>query len=165
MLVVSDTTPIIALMKIGRLDLLQKMFGMVLIPQAVFDELTGHPSYADEASLIRNTDFVQVHDIVDVLNVSKLMSSEKLDRGESESIQLAKEIGADFLLIDEYRGRRVANKFGVKITGTIGILLTAYDEKIMTKEEVIYYIAYMQNSHIHLSKNLLATVKKYLKRG
>ena len=40
MIVVSDTTPLISLLKIDRIDLLEKLFGQVLIPQAVFDELT-----------------------------------------------------------------------------------------------------------------------------
>lgn len=40
MIVVSDTTPLISLLKIDRIDLLEKLFGQVLVPQAVFDELT-----------------------------------------------------------------------------------------------------------------------------
>ena len=52
MLIVSDTTPIISLMKAELLDLLEKMFGDVYIPQAVYDELTSNPNYPVEAKLV-----------------------------------------------------------------------------------------------------------------
>ena len=53
MIVVSDTTPLISLLKINRLDLLEKLFGDVLIPQAVFDELTDDERFRLEADQIR----------------------------------------------------------------------------------------------------------------
>lgn len=53
MIVVSDTTPLISLLKINRLDLLEKLFGEVLIPVAVFDELTVDKRFELEAEQIR----------------------------------------------------------------------------------------------------------------
>lgn len=53
MIVVSDTTPLISLMKIGRLDLLEKYFQEVQIPEAVFRELTVNPRFVDEAEQIK----------------------------------------------------------------------------------------------------------------
>ena len=60
MIVVSDTTPLISLLKINRLDLLKKLFGDVLIPQAVFDELTDDERFRLEADLIREKKFIVV---------------------------------------------------------------------------------------------------------
>ena len=53
MIVVSDTTPLISLLKINRIDLLEKLFGDVLIPQAVFDELTADERFQLEANRIK----------------------------------------------------------------------------------------------------------------
>lgn len=60
MIVVSDTTPLISLLKINRIDLLEKLFGDVLIPQAVFDELTVDERFRLEADQIRQTKFIAV---------------------------------------------------------------------------------------------------------
>lgn len=54
MIVVSDTTPLISLLKIGRLDLLQKLFGEVHVPRAVFAELTQNPRFTEEAEQVRS---------------------------------------------------------------------------------------------------------------
>lgn len=60
MIVISDTTPIISLMKVQRLELLEKMYGKILIPKAVYRELTENPSYAKEAEMIRTLDYLEV---------------------------------------------------------------------------------------------------------
>ena len=64
MIVVSDTTPLISLLKINRLDLLKKLFGDVLIPQAVFDELTDDERFRLEADQIREKKFIVVKTIM-----------------------------------------------------------------------------------------------------
>ena len=53
MIVISDTTPLISLLKINRIDVLEKLFGDVLIPQAVFEELTIDERFRLEADQIR----------------------------------------------------------------------------------------------------------------
>ncbi|MBO4760023.1 MAG: hypothetical protein J5505_08190 [Spirochaetaceae bacterium] len=58
MIVVSDTTPIISLIKINRLDLLEKLFKEVLIPDAVFSELTTNTIFADEAEIVKASSFI-----------------------------------------------------------------------------------------------------------
>ena len=58
MIVISDTTPIISLLKAGRLEILEKLYGKVLIPEAVYQELTENPSYESEAQIIRNAEFL-----------------------------------------------------------------------------------------------------------
>ncbi len=60
MIVVSDTTPLISLLKIDHIDLLEKLFGQVLIPQAVFDELTADQRFKQEAEQIRQRRFITV---------------------------------------------------------------------------------------------------------
>ena len=121
MVIVSDTSPVIALAFCDKLDLLDKLFDRICIPQAVFKELAvpGKPKAGeiikwakDKVISAKNTAVVKV-------------LSMNLDLGESEALSLYWEIGADFLLIDEKRGRNIAFRNGVKTIGTVGIFLSA----------------------------------------
>ena len=115
MLVVSDTSPITSLISIRKVEILQDIYETVLIPQAVAVELQ---SYHDGIP-----SFIETAQIKDVSAVQEL--SVRLDRGEAESIVLAKESRADYLLIDESLGRSVARSEGVPVVGLVGVLLIA----------------------------------------
>ena len=97
MIVVSDTTPLISLLKINRIDLLEKLFGDVLIPQAVFDELTADERFQLEANRIRQTKFIIVKPVNNPESASILKRATGLDQGESEAIVLTDELKADLL--------------------------------------------------------------------
>ena len=101
MIVVSDTTPLISLLKINRIDLLEKLFGDVLIPQAVFDELTVNERFRLEADEIRQKKFIVVKPVNNPESASILKRAAGLDQGESEAIVLSDELKADLLLMDE----------------------------------------------------------------
>lgn len=122
MLVVSDTSPIRALSAIGRLDVLPKLYGSVLIPPAVEAELAvpvkGLPdvSQGPHGFLLRAAP-------TDVARVSSLAMH--LNPGESEAIVLALERAADAILIDERRGRSTAVELGLIPIGTLGVLSEA----------------------------------------
>ena len=89
MIVVSDTTPLISLLKINRIDLLEKLFGDVLIPQAVFDELTVNERFRLEADEIRQKKFIVVKPVNNPESASILKRAAGLDQGESEAIVLS----------------------------------------------------------------------------
>lgn len=74
-----------------------------------------------------------------VSNSSILIHLAKLDKGEAEVIVLSIEIGADFTLLDDYEARQKARLYGLKITGTLGVLLKAkYKREIKSiKDEII----------------------------
>lgn len=57
MIVVSDATPIISFLKINRLDIFGKLFGEVLLPEAVYEELTSNQDFQDEAEQVKSCDF------------------------------------------------------------------------------------------------------------
>ncbi len=125
MLVVSDTSPVLNLALIGQLDLLVSQFGEVILPDAVVNELrlgedvpgSGLVSRALEAGWLRSK---AVQDEVRVAILQR-----DLDRGEAETIALALEVQADWLLLDEREGRRIAKSLGLAVTGVLGILLRA----------------------------------------
>src|SRR4051794_28367876 len=115
MIVVSDTSAISSLMVIGRLDLLSAVFGEVIIPVVVHSELLSF--FPDLPKWIR------VERVTDLVAVNHFRT--ELDPGESEAIQLARELRADRLLIDDRKGRLVAERLGVNIVGLLGVILLA----------------------------------------
>ena len=123
MIIVSDTTPISELAKVDHLDLLPKLFGKVVIPQGVFNELQvgEHPA----AKLVQDLSWLEVVTVDNQQLVRELQQSFKLDLGESEAIALAEEIRASQLLIDERAARKVAMARKLPLIGTVGILLLA----------------------------------------
>lgn len=152
MIVVSDTTPLISLLKIDRIGLLEKLFGQVLIPQAVFDELTANERFKLEADRIRRMQFIKVKTVKNPEFANILKRATGLDQGESEAIILTDEQNADVLLMDEAKGRVVSFQMGFKIMGTIGILMAAYEENELTANEVRECVEGLQRAGRHISQ-------------
>ena len=150
MIVVSDTTPLISLLKIKRIGLLEKLFGEVVIPQAVFTELTVDIRFAEEAEVIKNEKFISVKEVSNMASVNILKRATGLYQGESEAIVLSDEIQADILLMDEAKGRKISDQMGIHIMGTIGILMVAYEDDILTADEVKNCIDGLQNAGRHI---------------
>lgn len=126
MIVVSDTSPITNLIQVDQLEFLPALFGKIVIPESVFEELNRLP---EQQTLLQHIDWLQVTKVQNRTLVNALL--EKLDIGEAESIVLATEIKADYLLMDERRGRSKAIELGVPVTGLAGILLAAKSKNIL----------------------------------
>jgi predicted nucleic acid-binding protein len=123
MIVVADSSPLIALCRIGRLDLLHDLFGKLIIPDAVWQEVvTSHPGKAGVTEVLAAT-WIEQQTVKDRPLVHLLRQD--LGAGESEAIVLARECSADVLLMDERRGREAAKRLGLTCTGLVGILLEA----------------------------------------
>lgn len=152
MIVVSDTTPLISLLKINRIDLLEKLFGEVLIPVAVFNELTVDKRFQLEADQIRQNQYITVKSIKNPESANILKRATGLDQGESEAIVLTDELKADLLLMDEAKGRKVSVQIGLKVMGTIGILMAAYEEHELTSDEVKECIDGLQRAGRHIGQ-------------
>ncbi len=153
MIVVADTTPLISLLKINRLDLLRNLFGEVYIPKAVFDELTVNPDFTDEAEIVRNCDFISIQNVND-REVSLFRRTTGLDLGESEALVLTDSIKADLILIDEIRARQIARTIGFNIMGTVGILRAAYKEGLVTANEIKNAVEILRAKGRHISEDL-----------
>lgn len=111
---VCNSSPLIVLDRIGQLDLLQQVFGTIFVPPAVTSEISPKlalPGWITERSLARP--------------LTPRILTASLGDGESEAINLAVEINADRVILDDRAARRLAQSMGVPIIGTLGILLAA----------------------------------------
>ena len=115
MIVVSDTSAISALLQVKHESLQEELYGDVVIPEAVRNELLRtHPVLP---AFLRS---LKVHNLSEVQRLNT-----EVDLGEAEAITLAKECRADLLLIDDLAGRSVALREGVPIIGLLGVLVLA----------------------------------------
>lgn len=126
MVVVSDTSPISGLYRIGSLHLLQLLYQKVVIPDAVFRELLKLKSFGYDLKEILSADWIEISSPTHTADIAILRK--ELDEGEAEAIVLAKELYADLLLIDESKGRAIAKREGLAIIGLIGVLAEAKKE-------------------------------------
>jgi len=123
MIVVSDSSPLIALCDLGKLDLLRLLYGRVVLPNAVWKETSIAGQDKPERKELLSASWIERVQVRNQVLVKSL--AQKLDAGESEAIVLALELNADLLLMDERLGRNVARRFGIDVTGVVGILLMA----------------------------------------
>ena len=163
MIIISDSGPLISLMKAERLNLLQSLYGEVLIPEAVFSEVTTNPKYEDEAKQIRSSAFIRVVSVEDRKAVSLLQRAAGLDLGESEAIVYADDNKADILLIEDGAGRKVAQQMRIRVRGSIGILLYAFDENILSRTEVEDALDKMRKAERRISEQLYQYAYDHLK--
>ncbi len=121
MKVVSNSGPLINLAKVDQFTLLRDLFQHITIPSAVFEEVVirgeGQPGAGET-----NTAQWITRGMLEQTDVADILAAE-LDRGEAEAIALALQEKADWLLIDERVGRRFAQRVGLKVKGTLGVLL------------------------------------------
>ncbi len=123
MIVVANAGPLIALAEVGHFDLLKSLYGQIHIPPAVREEVVVSQEMRPGAKEVAVAGWIKVKAVRDLTAVQILR--ERLDRGESEAIVLAIELKAELLLIDEARGRRIAEARGLNKTGTLGTLILA----------------------------------------
>ncbi len=146
--VVSDTTPIISLLKLNRLDLLKQLYEQIYIPNAVYKEIEAgktKPYYKDLAKI----SWINILKINDKNSLKYFLD---LDLGEAEAIVLATELNADLIIIDEKLGRFHAKLASLKLTGTIGILLKAKANGLITELKPL--LNQLIKNNVWISKNL-----------
>ena len=124
MIVVSNTTPLIGLASIQRFDLLRRLFKKIYIPQAVYKEavIAGHDIGGAKREVM-GASWIETVSVKDYLAVKVLL--DELDLGEAEAIVLSMELHADWVLMDERKGRRKLSELNLNKIGTVGILLKA----------------------------------------
>ncbi|NCR38258.1 MAG: DUF3368 domain-containing protein [Microcystis aeruginosa S11-01] len=122
MIVVSDTSPICYLLLIDQIMILQKLYDVVVIPQAVADELNASESPSVVRNWIANPpNWLQI----EIVSASSRSGLEKLDSGEQEAILLAEQIEAELIILDDKAARQIASERGLRIIGLLGIIKDA----------------------------------------
>jgi len=116
--IIVNSTPIIALLGIGHLDILRVLYNEVIIPEAVYSEVT-----AKDERALDNYPWIKTAAINNIAAKNSFISS--LHDGEVEVMILAKEINSDLVIIDDNLARRHAKHQGLTITGTLGVILRA----------------------------------------
>ena len=147
--VVSNTTPIISLLKVGKLEILKELYQELFIPYEVYLEIEAGKNKEYYTDLTK----VEWIRVVKIQSEKSLLFFLDLDKGEAEAIVLANEINADLIILDETLGRFHAKHVGLNVTETIGVLLKAKETGIIDKIKPVLYELLLKG--IWLSEKLI----------
>lgn len=152
MIVVSDTSPLCYLLLIEGIEVLPQLFGRVIIPQRVRDELLAPaaPKVVQEW-ISQPPDWLEVQTITDQIDAAL----NQLDLGEQEAITLALQLKADLILLDDLAARRIATQLQLKIVGLLGILGSAANKGLIDFSAAI---ARLQQTTFRASPKLIQSL-------
>jgi len=151
MRVAVNSSPLIFLAKLGLLDVLGKLFDEVYVTDAVYWETVVEGAGREEAILIEKADFLRRASVENQHLVKFLL--ELIDYGEAETIALAIERKLDLVVLDDKDARKVARGFGLRVTGTLGILLLAKRRGLIS--EVAPYIETLKKHGFRISDEVV----------
>ena len=152
---VSNSTPLIALAQIGLFDVLRDLFGRIRIAKAVYDEtVTTGREKGGARREVSAAEWVEAVEVQDRLAVEVLL--DELDRGEAETIVLARQLNAQMVLMDEKKGRRKLQVLGMPMMGTLGILLAAKEAGLIPA--IRPALEALQQSRFSLNRRLVEQV-------
>lgn len=133
------------------MGLLEKCFSKIFVPEAVLDELTNYTA----------PEFINKSKITDHGKAFVTGSLGALHRGELEAIVLARELKADFVLLDDHLARKKAKRMGLKVIGTLGVLLLSRKKEFITSSDVKYCINTLITQHnMFISKTILEKINE-----
>ena len=150
--VISNSSPIIALSSIGKEDLFSSLFNKTIIPQGVYDEVFDNKIYTLNNNISLNFDIIKLKnpEFVNLLNM-------RLGPGESEAIALAIEQSVDRIILDDREARKVAESLGLRIIGTVGLLLLAQKKGFIDKVKPLIY-EMVESVNFRISKSLIDSI-------
>ena len=148
--VIVNSTPLIALCNADLLFVLKELYGEIIIPKAVFDEVTAKPDSACQ-QIRQNLDWIKIEKANELAD--RTMYKAKLHAGEVEVMILAQqEPLADVVVIDDYAAKKTAKYLGLPTTGTLSILLKAKKEGII--DSVLNAVSRIEENGFYISDNL-----------
>jgi predicted nucleic acid-binding protein len=148
MIVISDTTPLNYLLLVGEIDILHRLFGDVTLPSTVLEEMLHE---AAPEVVRRWAGDLPSWATVRAPEVALFFPG--LDRGEADAISLAISLHADLLLMDERKGRRVAQEQGLAVAGTVTLLELSAQRGLISLPEAMEKLA---ATSFHISDRVLA---------
>lgn len=152
MIVVSDTSPLNYLILIGEENLLPKLFGRVIIPQVVFEELGASGASAKVRDWAQN---LPVWIEIKQTSLTANAALDILDAGERAAILLAQELSADLLLVDDKQARQAAANLGINITGILGVLDRAARINLVNLKTALNDL---QKTNFHVADDLVRRI-------
>lgn len=152
MIIICDSSALIALASCQSLSLLDKLFHQVYVTQWVYDEICqqGKPFYLELTAYFTD----KIYDGFSLTHNDEILS--KLDIGEASAILLYQALNADYLLIDEKKGRAICHQLQLNIIGSLGILLLAKQQGLI--HHIKPLILQLENSPVFFDKKLLQKV-------
>lgn len=133
MIVISDTSPIRYLCQIGRIDILPAIFGSVVVPNAVAAELSRNATPQAARDLIDNPPgwlHIQAPG-------RPIAATGDFGEGEMQAIALALDLHADYLIVDDWAARTIAEQQQIAVIGTLGVLKIAARRKLVELKQAI----------------------------
>jgi len=131
-IVVSDSSPLVILAKLHQFDSLQRLFKKIYVTREVFQEVAVVGAGLPGSTEVRTATWIEMKEVKQPELMQLVMGKHNLGAGEVSSILLAKEVGADRLLLDDYKARRVAGEQSIRVLGTIGLLEAFYARGYLT---------------------------------
>lgn len=157
--VVVNTTPLIALSHVGQLSILKKLYGEIIIPEAVYRELSVKADSVCKKAVDSSLDWIRVDKIKN--QMAKDMYKTQLHDGEVEVMILSKEIAADVVIIDDANAKKHAKYLELPVTGTLGVLIKARQEGYV--DELKPILQQMMENGIYISRSLLELCLKQVR--
>ena len=149
MILIADSSALVALSIVDKLDVLEKLFGEVYVPRAVYEEV----SQENKAESYKLKSYCKDR-VLDIQASANFNIT--LGKGESEAIVLYAEQNADFLLCDDKKAKKFAQSFGLKVIGSLGILLKAKEAELV--DEIAPLIEILRGSRIFIDEKTYALV-------
>lgn len=155
MQIVSNTTPISELYKIGQLELLQRVYNRILIPEAVLQELQRARTLPRLGRAVEQTGWIEIHALRHPDKIQEMLSRySSIDAGEAAAIILAQELGANRIIMDDKRARQVAQAEGLAVIGTVGVVLLAHRLRRVTTPQAQVILDQLYAGTAYISANL-----------
>jgi uncharacterized protein len=131
MRILSDSSPLITLSRIGRLDLLPQLYGTVTITPEVYTEVVVHGARLAGSSQVSAADWIEIKPVQRPADLPALQERLGLGIGEVSIVTLGLEVKADVLLMDDRKVRRLARQEGLTVLGCVGVLQDAFGLKLL----------------------------------
>lgn len=170
MKVVVNAGPLIALGKLGLIDVLPRLYDTILIPAAVYDEVVtrgseqGTPDALAVRMAVSRHGLQVIHD--QRIELSEAVAGLALDPGEKQVIQVALDQAADLALLDDLLARERAAGLGLTVKGTVGVLVDAYRQGLITMQELeLTFATIAAREDIWIGDTLLQRVLAALREG
>ena len=153
MIIVTDSSALVALSYCNSLHLLDQLFGKVVVPQVVYNEcVIENKSQSEQLR-------TYLHDKIEDIDISQSLDlPSNLGQGEVSAMLLYKKLNANFLFVDDNRARKIAKYNNINIIGSIGVLILAKQQNLIKKISPL--LDKLEKSNLYISPKLILKVKK-----